>query len=491
MPKATHSVTMAPTLAAIVLLFCLVEWLPAQTHDHWPQFRGPEARGVADGPNLPDRWSDTENIAWKTDLPGRAWSSPIVWAESVFLTTAVNSGQLESPKKGLYFGGNRPEPREVQLEYKVLCLDLPSGTIRWEKTVHQGPSSSPIHLKNSFASETPVTDGERVYAYFGNQGLYCLDLEGNLVWSKPFEPRPTRNGWGTGASPVLHGDRIYLVNDNEQESFLIALDKKTGEPVWRVQRDEKSNWSTPFVWTNELRTEIVTPGTDKTRSYGLDGKLLWEFGGMSSHTIPTPFAAHGLLFVTSGYINTLIRPLFAVRPGAAGDITLPDDQPASQFIAWCQRKAGPYNPSPIVYGDYLYVLYDRGTIACYHARTGDEAFGQRRIGSAGSGFTSSPWAYGGKIFCQNEDGVTFVLRAGPEFELLHTNELADDDMCMATPAIVGDRLLIRTSARVYCIHQPGATIPGESREPTLLLSHPAASDLAPGDPPNLRRRRPR
>jgi len=386
--------------------------LSAQPQEHWPQFRGPESGGVASGPNLPDRWSATENVAWKTDVPGRGWSSPIVWGDRVFLTTAVNSGELEAPKKGLYFGGNRPEPRNVQLDCKVLGLDLPSGKKLWERSVHQGPSKSPIHLKNSFASETPATDGERVYALFGNQGLYCLDLEGNPLWSKRFEPRATRNGWGTAASPVLHGERIYVVNDNEEESFLIALDKKTGEPIWRVERDEKSNWATPFVWKNEMRTEIVTPGTGKTRAYGLDGKLLWEFGGMSSHTIPTALAAHGLLFVTSGYINTLVRPLFAVRPGASGDITLQEDQTANEYIAWCQKKAGPYNPSPIVYGDHVYVLYDQGMFACYHARTGEEVYDKRRIGPAARAFTSSPWAYDGKIFCLNEDGITFVLRAG-------------------------------------------------------------------------------
>lgn len=457
MSKANHSVTMASPLTVVVLLFCLHGMLSAQTQEHWPQFRGPDARGVASGPNLPDRWSATENIAWKTDVPGRGWSSPIVWGDRVFLTTAVNSGEMEAPKKGLYFGGNRPEPRDVQLDYRVLCLDLLSGQKLWERSVHQGPPNSPIHLKNSFASETPVTDGGRVVAYFGNQGLYCFDLEGNPLWSRQFEPRATRNGWGTAASPVLHGERIYVVNDNDEESYLIALDKETGEQIWRVERDEKSNWATPLIWKNEARTEIVTPGTGKTRSYGLDGKLLWEFGGMSSHTIPTPLAAHGLLLVTSGYINTLTRPLFAIRPGATGDITLQEDQTANEYIAWCQNKAGPYNPSPIVYGDYLYVLYDQGTFACYNARTGEEVYDKRRIGPAARAFTSSPWAYDGKIFCLNEDGITFVLSAGDEFELLHTNELADDDMCMATPAIVGDRLLIRTSARVYCVRQQASS----------------------------------
>jgi len=435
------------------LLCGLIVALSAQPHEHWPQFRGPESRGVASGPNLPDRWSATENIAWKTDVPGRAWSSPIVWGNRVFLTTAVSSGELETPKKGLYFGGNRPEPRAVQIDYKVLCLDLASGRRLWEQSVHQGPSKSPIHLKNSFASETPVTDGQRVYAYFGNLGLYCLDLEGRSVWSKRFEPRAMRNGWGTAASPVLYGERLYVVNDNDEQSYLVCLDKHTGNEVWRADRDEGSNWSTPFIWQNDRRTEIVTPGTDKVRSYDLEGKLLWWFTGMSKITIATPYTDQGLLYVSAGYVNDDRRPLYAIRPGASGDISLGADQTSNASIAWSHPKAAPYNPTTLVYDGRLYVLYDRAMIACFRALTGEVVYERQRL-PQGLHFTASPWAYNGKVFCLDEDGVTFVLRAGDEFELLHTNKLADDDMCMATPAIVGDRLLIRTSARVYCVRQP-------------------------------------
>ena len=456
MPRANHSLTTAPALAVVLLLFCLHETLSAQTPGHWPQFRGPGARGVASGPSLPDRWSATENVAWKTDVPGRAWSSPIVWGDRVFLTTAVNTGQLETPKKGLYFGGNRPDPREVRLDYKVLCLDLPSGKMLWEQTVHQGPSNSPIHLKNSFASETPVTDGKRVYAYFGNQGLYCLDLEGKVVWSRRFKPRPTRNGWGTAASPLLHGDRLYVLNDNDEESYLLCLNKITGKDVWRVVRDEKSNWSTPFLWQHDRRTEIVTAGTDKVRSYNLEGTLLWWFTGMSSITIATPYANQGLLYVSSGYVNDRQRPLYAIRPGASGDISLEPPQTSNEFIAWCQPKAAPYNPTTLVYDERLYVLYDRGFLGCFRAHTGKPVYERKRL-PKGRHFTASPWAYDGKVFCLNEDGVTFVVRAGDEFELLHTNELADDDLCMATPAIVGDRLILRSAARVYCIRRSASS----------------------------------
>lgn len=461
MSKQYHRATIASPLGLLILLFCPFAISSAEVQEHWPQFRGPGARGVASGTDLPDSWSATENIAWKTDVPGRGWSSPIVWGARVFLTTAVNSGELGAPKKGLYLGGNRTETPEVQLDYRVLCLDLASGKKLWERSVHQGLATGPIHLKNSYASETPVTDGERVYAYFGNQGLYCLDAVGDVVWSRRFEPRPTRNGWGTASSPVLHGDRLYIVNDNDQESYLLCLDKLTGQDVWRILRDEKSNWATPFLWQNEHRTEIVTPGTDKVRSYDLEGKLLWWFKGMSVITIAAPYADQNLLYVSSGYVNDDQRPLYGIRPGASGDISLGRNQTNNQFIAWCQPKAAPYNPTTLVYDGRLYVLYDRGMIACFRAPTGEPVHDRQRL-PQGLHFTASPWAYDGKVFCLNEDGVTFVLRAGDNFELLHTNKLAEDDMCMATPAVADERLLIRTSQRVYCVHQPQLPRLGES-----------------------------
>ena len=334
----------------------------------------------------------------------------------------------------------------------MLCLDLLSGKVLWERLVHHGAPPGPTHSKNSYASETPVTDGQRVYAYFGNVGVFCLDLEGRPVWSKALPPHATRHGWGTAASPVLHRDRLYLVNDNEEQSYLLALDKRSGKEVWRVDRDEKSNWSTPYVWENEQRTEIVTPGTDKVRAYGLDGKLLWWFKGMSGITIATPYADGGLLYVSSGFVADKQRPLYAIRPGATGDISLAPDQTSNAAIAWSNPTAAPYNPTTLVYQGRLYVLYDRGLLSVFDSRTGKPLFEQQRLPD-GKHFTASPWAHNGRVFCLNEDGVTFVVRAGDKFELLRTNKLAGDDMCLATPAMVGDRLLIRTSARIYCVRK--------------------------------------
>lgn len=421
---------------------------------HWPQFRGPDSNGIALNEDLPQRWSAEENVRWKTDIPGRGWSSPVVWGSQVFLTTVVNQGESEEPRKGLYFGGNRPTPPDSLHEWLVYCLDLETGAVAWKRKVHAGKPDSAIHLKNSYASETPITDGQRLYCYFGNVGLFCFDLEGNALWERRLAAHKTRYGWGTAASPVLHAGRLYLVNDNDEDSYLLALDAKTGEPIWRTDREEKSNWATPFVWKNRLRTEIVTAGTGAVRSYDLDGKLLWSLKGMSSITIAMPYEYRGLLFVSSGYVMDRQKPIYAIRPGAEGDISLADGQSSNEWIAWSQPRSAPYNPTTLIYEGQLFVLYDRGLVASFDALDGTEIYGFQRLPN-GRAFTSSPWAYNGKLFCLNEDGVTFVIRAGEKYELLHTNTLAEDDMCMATPAIAGNKLLIRTAARIYCIQNDG------------------------------------
>ena len=420
---------------------------------NWPQFRGADATGVVHGAtNLPTHWSASENIAWKTDLPGRGWSSPVVWGNRVFLTTVISEGETESAKKGLYFGGNRPKPPESVHQWQIYCLDLETGEELWKQQVHEGKPENAIHIKSSFASETPVTDGQRLYVLFGGVGIYCLDLDGNELWSRDIKPRSTRYGWGYAASPALHGDRLYVVNDNDEDSYLMALNKYSGKEEWRVQRDEKSNWSTPFIWQNEQRTEIVTPGTGKVRSYDLEGNLLWWFSGMSSITIATPYQDNGLLYVSSGYVLDRSRPLYAIRPGGAGDISLKPDEVSNASIAWSQPKGAPYNPSTLVYDGIAYVLYDRGFFAAYDAVDGSELYEKQRIPN-GRAFTSSPWAYNGNVFCLNEDGVTFVIKAGKQFEILRTNPLDDGEMAMASPAISGDRLLIRTASRVYCVRR--------------------------------------
>lgn len=422
----------------------------AAVRANWPQFRGAGSRGVArDDSRLPETWSRTENVAWRRPLPGMAWSGPIVWGDRVFLTNCASSGAVETVKKGLYFGGNRPEPPQDVHRWTALALDLKTGKKLWEAEAHEGVPGTSRHLKNSFASETPATDGERVYAHFGHLGTFCYTLEGEPVWSKRWPPRATRYGWGTAASPALHQGRLYIVNDNDEESSLTALEAATGQVIWRVARDEGSNWATPFIWEHEGRTEIVTPGTNNVRSYDLDGKLLWELGGMSSIAIPTPFAAHGLLYVTSGYVGDETRPVFAIRPGAEGDISLKDGETSNEAIAWSLPQGGPYNPSPVVYGDLYYTLYDRGFLTCHDAKTGQEVYGKQRLDRETQAFTASPWAYNGKVFCLSEDGDCFVVEAGADYRLLGKNSLGE--FTMATPAIAQSGLVVRTAEAVYRI----------------------------------------
>ncbi len=436
-------------LAALTLAFAAT--LIATEASNWPQFRGPGARGIGTGEALPDSWSATENVAWKTDIPGRGWGSPIIWGDKVFLSSVINSGESEEPKKGLYFGGNRPDAPRTIHRWVAYCFDLNSGTILWEKTLHEAPPESSIHLKNSYASETPVTDGERVYFYFGNLGIFAFDLEGELQWSKSLPARKTRHGWGTAASPVLHEGRLYLVNDNDEASWLMAIDAKSGEEIWKIDREPESNWSTPYVWENELRTELIVPATYRVISYDLEGEELWSFEGMSSITIGTPYAADGLLYLSSGYVGSRHKPIYAIRPGASGDISIDETLRSNDYIVWCDWRAAPYNPTTLVYEGLLYSLLDRGLLSVMDPKTGAFHFERERLQDSKSGFTASPWAYNGKVFCLNEDGETYVFKAGKSYKPIGVNRLAEDDMGMATPAMTNNKLLIRTSARLYCI----------------------------------------
>ena len=461
---------------ALLLIFMWLGISVGHAQDSWPQFRGAESRGIGTDSRLPDRWSTTDNVAWRQAIPGRGWSSPVVVKDRVFLTTVINTGESEPPKKGLYFGGDRPEPSPAIHLWKVLCFRLNDGALLWEQTLHEAAPTTPIHLKSSYASETPVSDGERLYVYFGNVGLFCLDLNGQTIWSQQIEPHKMRYGWGTAASPILHDGRLYVIDDNDEQSTLTALDAENGQQIWQVKREEGSNWSTPFVWKNAERTELITLGSQAVRAYDLNGEELWSLRGMSSITIATPYESDGLLFISSGYVGDQQRPLYAIRPGATGDISLQEEETTNEYIVWSEPQGGPYNPTTIVYEGRLYVLYDRGLLACYDAATGRTIYSPQRIPD-GRAFTSSPWAYNGKLFCLNEDGKTFVFATGDEFKLLHINELAEDDMGMASPAIVGDRLLVRTAARLYCLQQGAQLKPLAMKLPREIFAEDAPQQL--------------
>jgi len=421
--------------------------------DQWPQFRGSHAGVVADDPALPETWSESDNVAWKTNIPGLGWSSPVVWDDHIILTSAISSGQEKPPAPGLYDEHDHVEAAAPQ-RWVVYDVDFKTGRIRWQRELRSAKPSILRHVKNSYASESAVTDGERVYVYFGSIGLLAaLDLNGETVWSKELGSFNTQVELGTGASPVIYKDRIYVVNDNTTQSFLAAFDKRTGAEIWRVNREERGNWSTPLVWENAVRTEIVTTGTVKVRSYDLDGKQLWELKGMTTLTIPSPFEKNGLVYISSGYPGALPRPVYAIRPGASGDISLKPDETSNRYIAWYQPLLGTYNTSALVYGDYYYTLLDRGFFLCNDARTGKQIYGRQRISSDTTGFTASPWAYNGKIFVLSEDGDTYVIQAGPEFKVVGTNSLSE--MPLATPAVLRSSLIVRTQSKLYRIAKKG------------------------------------
>ena len=447
------------TVLAVGLICLSVSTGEAQ--DNWPQFRGETAGVVADNPALPVSWGPDENVAWRIDMPGRGWSSPIVWGDHVFVLTSTAMTGPEVPiqpvenYRARSLGGamtaayitEQTEP----LQWVLYDIEFDTGEVRWERTLHEAVPSLPTHQKSTFASETPVTDGERVYTYMADIGLFAVDFDGNLVWSVEFDWLPRRE-WGAASSPVLHDGRLYVVNDNDEQSYVAAFDSTTGEELWRTDREEGSNWSTPFVWQNDVRTELVTTGREGVRSYGLAGELLWQLTGMSTLVIPTPFSDHGLLYINSGYVADENRPVYAIRPGATGDITLPEGSNSNDYIVWSHPQLGSYNPSSLVYGDYHYTLLDRGIMRAYDARTGEELYQRKRI-TAGTLFTASPWAYNGKIFVLSEDGDTFVVQAGAEFSVLGRNSL--DEMTLSTPAVARDSLIIRTATKLYRISDTG------------------------------------
>ena len=448
--------------------------------DAWPQFRGTGAAGIADSAALPDRWSPSTNVAWAVDVPGRGWSSPIVWGGRVFVTSAVSPGTFKEPSTGI-FGNDyvaelqkqglsdeeilkRVVGRDIELtgesgeiSYQVYALDARDGRILWQQEAHRGAPPGGRHRKNTYASETPATDGERLYVSFGgNVGVFCYALDGRLLWKRSWPPQPIYLDFGTASSPVVHRGRVYQLHDNDGESFLAALDAETGREVWTVKRGDTarmtSGWATPLVWENERRTEIVTIGRGLVVSYGLDGQELWRLKGMTQAT-PSPIAADGLLYVGSGSQGEANRPLMAVRPGASGDISLPADQASNEFVIWVQPRFSGYTTSPLVYQGRIYAINDNGIMQVADAKTGTEIY-KARVGGGGHTFSSSPIASRGRIYAVSEEGETFVLRAGDKYDEIARNQLGE--MSLATPAAAADSLYVRTQTKLYRIRGGGA-----------------------------------
>ena len=441
----------------------------------WPQFRGPDSNPVGAHARLAERWSKTENVEWSLEIPGRGWSSPIVTGGKVYVTSVTTEGKSKPPQIGTEYSNEYVAelqkqglpieevlkrvterdielPNEVKLHYLLYCLDLKSGKVEWQKEFYAGQPPGGRHRKSSFVSETPVTDGKYVYVYVANLGLWAFDRNGKLAWTTPLEAHPIYLDLGTGSSPALAENLLVIVNDNQKQQFIAAFDKRTGKQVWRTNRDiggktepvQRSGWATPFVWRHALRTEIVTVGPGEAISYDLAGKELWRLSGMAATPIPTPFAYDGLLYINGGRGRTI----FAIRPGAKGDISLGKDQTSNLYVVWSQVRSGTYLPSSLAYDGAVYTLTETGILSRFDAKTGKQTY-KTRIDPAATAFTTSPWAYNGKLFCMSEEGQTFVIATGEQFQLLHVNEL--DDLVLATPALVGERLLIRTEHRLYSI----------------------------------------
>jgi outer membrane protein assembly factor BamB len=416
--------------------------------DLWPRWRGPSDSGAAAHGDPPVEWSETRNVRWKVDLPGRGSSSPVVWGDLVFLTTAVPKGGAstgENPGAPPPAGGRRrppaKEPTSV-LEFVVLAIDRADGRVRWQKTVREGLPNAGTHATGTWASNSPVTDGNHVFAYFGSQGLYCLDMEGNLVWERDLGDMEKRREFGEGSTPVLRGDKIFIQWDHEGPSFLFALDKATGGDVWKVERDEISSWSTPLVVEHEGIPHLVTSATDQVAGYHADtGELLWHTTGMTVNVIPTPVSLDGLVIAMSGFRGHALR---AIRlAGARGDVT------NTEAIAWSLDRDTPYTPSPLLYeGSLYFVKTNRAVLSSFDARTGKEHYSEQRLEGLGTIY-SSPVGVAGRVYVTDRDGNTMVIKHGSQFEVLATNSL--DDGFDASAAVVGDELLLRGHENLYCI----------------------------------------
>jgi outer membrane protein assembly factor BamB len=418
--------------------------------ENWPGWFGPGGLGISQSEGIPTQWDMDKNVKWKVQVPGLGHSSPIVWGNRIFLTTAASSDpKADDWEKGFPARGRAPDTAEIS--WQVLCFDRDTGKLLWKQTAIRAIPRNFRHLKNSYASQTPVTDGTFVYAFFGDQGMYCYDLQGKLIWSRDLGDFKMRSDWGMASSPVIFQNLIIQTCDQETgESFIIALDKKTGKTVWKQDREELSSWSTPFLYLQGDRPELVVNATTAIRSYNpATGELLWQCRGpATSITVPTPILSNGLILVSSGFIADPLRPITAFIPGANGDITLGEGESQSDAVAWRQPTAAPYVPSPIAYGDYVYVLYDQGFIACYEAKTGREVYGKKRLG-IGTNFSASPIVVGNRLFCFSEDGDVYVIKTGPDFELLATNSIGEG--IMAYPAVSEGMMFVRTVKNLYCI----------------------------------------
>ncbi len=413
---------------------------------NWPSFRGKNAKGISENFSTPTSWSvvDAKNIKWKTEIPGLGHSSPIIWNDRIFVTTAISGKENPDLKVGLY-GNIAPVDDETVHQWKVYCLDKKTGKIIWEQTAFEGVPKVKRHPKSTHANSSPATDGKYVVAFFGSEGLYCYGMKGKLIWKKDFGVLDSgfflvpNAQWGFASSPVIHDGVVVVQCDVQKNSFLAALDVKTGKELWRTPREEVPTWSTPTIHVGQQKTQVIVNGFKHIGGYDFKtGKELWKMSGGGDIPVPTPVVAHDLIFINNAHGK--MSPIYAIKSNAKGDISLRNNDISNTYIVWSVSRGGAYMQTPLIYDDYLYNLRGNGSLTCYRAKTGELVY-KENVGDMAS-FSASGVAADGKLYFPSEQGDIYVVKAGPEFELLSTNPM--NDICMATPAISEGVLFFRT-----------------------------------------------
>lgn len=413
-----------------------------QTAANWPQWRGPFGTGVASDAQPPTEWSDSKNVRWKTRLPGRGHSTPIVWNDRIFVTTAVPVGPKLPPRPSGRPGAHDNLPVDREYKFVVMAIDRNDGSVVWEKSVHQAVPLEGAHHTASLASASPVTDGQHVFAHFGSHGLYCLDFNGNIIWQKQLGTMHTKHGHGEGSSPALHDNTLVVNWDHEEQSFLVAIDKSTGKELWRRDRQEVTSWSSPIIVRQDELNQVIVCGTERVRGYDLvSGDIVWQCGGMSANIVATPVSSGGILYVGSSYEK---RALLAIRiTGASGDITDSDQ------VLWQRSRGTPYVPSPLLYdGSLYYLTHYQNIMTRIQAESGVNDPGAFRLGGIGNIY-ASPVGASDHLYVTDLGGVTLVLTHSEIPRLVAVNRLGEK--VSASAAIVDREIFLRGDKHLFCI----------------------------------------
>jgi len=456
-----------PLLSLAALLICspiLADGHPAGYDRHWPQWRGPAGTGVAPHGDPPLEWAEDKNIRWKIQPPGNGSATPIIWGDRLYLLTAINTGRRgeqpadglaerddprDEPGRGGRFGGRGGRgggfgivpPTDIY-KFAVVAINRKDGSIAWQTVVKEQVPFAGTHNDGTYASGSPITDGRHLYAYFGSYGVYCLDFEGNIKWRRDLGRMRTRNDFGEGASPTLHGDVLVVNWDHEGDSFIVAMNKHDGKELWRKPRDEQTSWATPLAIEVNGKAQVITSGTNRIRGYDLEtGDVVWSCDGLTVNVIPSPVYGNGLVYCTSGFRGAALK---AIRiADAKGNIS------GSPAVAWEHNQRTPYVPSPLLYDDALYFFnVNSPVLTCLNAKTGEVNYGPERLEGIRAVY-ASPVGAAGRVYIAGRSGGAVVLQKGPELKILATNSL--DDGFDASPVIVGDEIYLRGTKNLYCI----------------------------------------